>query len=305
MIISNLVPRSNRTHSIVGVAYLVALLAFIILLFGQKAQAAACTVPTTNYGTVDNITVTIPTTATYRVWSRMMVPDSTNDTYLLEIDGNKCYTVGGGSIPANTWTWVAYQNGNTTSYIDVVLTAGNHTFKAIGSAPNVSLDRFVLSSDLACTPSGLTGDCNSAWVPPHDNKILIENDGTNYYVENGLSHYIDKTTIRDCIAARRGTGPWLNVGDTIVPQYTSSAAAYCNYEQEPGLNFIRENNDPTVWLVRSGGTKQHVGVLCVVDAYTTVLKKFRVHVVPSGETAGHTVGSDFFGSPSICGALPG
>lgn len=108
---------------------------------------------------------TVPSAATYRVWTRLMVPDSTNNTYLLEIDGNKCYTVGGGNIPANTWVWVAHQNGNTNTKIDVALAQGTRPLKLIGNKPNVKIDRLIFTSDLSCTPTGNGDNCNTPSDP--------------------------------------------------------------------------------------------------------------------------------------------
>ncbi|HET9411393.1 MAG TPA: hypothetical protein VFO38_00905, partial [Candidatus Saccharimonadales bacterium] len=75
--------------------------------------------------------------------------------------------------------------------------------------------------------------------------------------------------------------------------------------REVGLNFVQEIGSPTVWLVRAGGTKQHVGSLCVSDPYTTQLKKFHVWTVPAGETAGHVQTADFWAGGPACAALPG
>jgi hypothetical protein len=123
-----------------------------------KAHAAACTAPATDYGSVTS-TVSISTTGTYRVWSRIMAPDSTNNSYLLEIDGNTCFTVGDSAITANTWTWVDYQNGTANSKINASLTAGNHTIKMIGREPDVKLDRVVFTADTSCVPSGTGDNC--------------------------------------------------------------------------------------------------------------------------------------------------
>jgi len=139
-----------------------------------------------------------------------------------------------------------------------------------------------------------------------DNRILVRPDGRAYYISANTAYPIGTPAIRDCIAVRRGAGAWTYSTDAIINAFTQTATStYCNYEQEPGLNFVRENGDPTVWLVHADGTKQHVGGLCVVDPYTTVLKKFHVFIVPVGETAGHRQTTDFFGSPQICGQLPG
>ncbi len=126
----------------------------------NSARAAACQLPSTDYGSV-TMNVSLPSAATYRVWSRINVPSSTNNTYLLELDGNKCYTVGGGSITANTWVWIAYQNGTATSKIDVSLGAGSHSLKLIGNKPDVKIDRLVFASDLTCVPSGSGDNCNT------------------------------------------------------------------------------------------------------------------------------------------------
>ena len=76
----------------------VGLLAFCqVFLFTSRALAAACAAPATDYGTATG-SVSIPAAATYRVWTRLKIPDTTNNNYLLELDGNKCYTVGGGGV---------------------------------------------------------------------------------------------------------------------------------------------------------------------------------------------------------------
>ncbi len=89
-----------------------------------------------------------------------MAPDTTNNTYMLEVDGGTCYIVGGGSaIPASAWTWVDYQNGNASSLINVSLTAGSHTLKMIGNSSGVKLNRIVLTGDTACVPTGTGDNC--------------------------------------------------------------------------------------------------------------------------------------------------
>lgn len=97
-----------------------------------------------------------------------MAPDTSNNSYLLEIDGANCYVVGGKSISANAWTWVDYQNGNTASKVNLSLTKGTHSVKFIGRQPNVKLDRLVATSDLTCMPTGNGDNCNtpSDTTPP-------------------------------------------------------------------------------------------------------------------------------------------
>jgi surface antigen len=139
-----------------------------------------------------------------------------------------------------------------------------------------------------------------------EKKIVIRPDGRTYYISASKLYSIANPAIRDCISVRSATGSPINTSDATVNSYTNSGiAAHCTYEDEPGLNFVRENHDPTVWLVRPDGTKQHVGSLCVADAYITTLKKYHVFTVPAGETAGHRQTSDWFANPTDCNNLPG
>lgn len=130
-----------------------------IVMVPMPALAAACQSPGTDYGSA-TITLQVPATTTYRLWSRIMAPDTSNTTYLLEVDGTTCYNVGGGAIPALAWTWVDYHGGSTASKVQQSLTQGNHTLRLIGNKPGLKLDRIIALSDTTCTPTGLGDDCN-------------------------------------------------------------------------------------------------------------------------------------------------
>jgi hypothetical protein len=139
-----------------------------------------------------------------------------------------------------------------------------------------------------------------------ENRIIVRPNGQAYFVKQSKLSAIANPAVRNCIQAREGTGAPISVSDQLTSSYADSGApAHCTYEDEPGLNFVRENGDPTVWLVHADGTKQHAGSLCVVDPFTTTLKKFHVFTVPSGETAGHRQTSDWFANSDSCNTLPG
>ena len=159
-----------RIHKL-PVRYLIAgvlLLVLLLLWRPHFASAAACTAPSTDYGNVSGLSVTLPATTTYRIWTRMAAADTTNNTYLLEIDGSSCYTVGGAGVPTyasgattyfanNSTNWIS--KTNTGTQIDVSLTAGVHTLKLIGNAPNVVVDRVILTQDTTCVPTGTGDNC--------------------------------------------------------------------------------------------------------------------------------------------------
>lgn len=141
------------------------------LVASAPSADAACAANNANLGTVTG-TFTVPTTGTYRVWSRMQ-PDSTNaanNSYTLEVDSGTVaagsatcnITVGDATIPASTWTWVDYQGGNTASKINMTLSAGTHTYTMYGREDGVELDRVVFSADLNCIPSGNGDNCASS-----------------------------------------------------------------------------------------------------------------------------------------------
>jgi chitodextrinase len=139
--------------------FIAAVLASSFTFFKQNVSAAACTAPSADYGTA-TIGASVPGSATYRVWTRMYIPNSSDSTYLLEIDGNTCLNVGGSGVATGSWTWVSHQNGNLASKTDVTLASGNHNLKLIGNKPGVKIDRIVLTSDLACVPTGFGDNCN-------------------------------------------------------------------------------------------------------------------------------------------------
>lgn len=89
-----------------------------------------------------------------------MVPDTTNNSYMLEIDGTQCFTVS--TTTTGSWVWVDYQNGNSASKINLTLTKGTHSIKLIGTHAGVKVDRVILTSDQNCTPNGFGDNCDVA-----------------------------------------------------------------------------------------------------------------------------------------------
>jgi len=128
------------------------------------AAADSCTPPATTYGT-DTMTVSVPASATYTIWTRMLAPSSSANSILLSIDGTNCYNVGGGSsIPANSWAWVNYNDGSSSNVIQASLSQGTHTFVLTGTQSGVGIDRIEALTDGSCIPTGTGDNC----APPPD-----------------------------------------------------------------------------------------------------------------------------------------
>ncbi|HKX72580.1 MAG TPA: Ig-like domain-containing protein [Candidatus Saccharimonadales bacterium] len=145
----------------------VAAVATTLALVPQAAFAASCPAPAADYGSLTT-NLSIPANGTYRLWSRIKVPDTTNTTYQLEVDGQNCYTVGGGGVAANAWVWVDYQSGTASNKVQLALNQGNHTLKMTGLQPGVRLDTIIAVTDLNCIPTDAGNNCNtpSDTTPP-------------------------------------------------------------------------------------------------------------------------------------------
>jgi hypothetical protein len=170
------------------------------------------------------------------------------------------------------------------------------TLNCLGNPPIIN----VPSETMVGMPQGSPINCGL------ENRIVVRPDGRAYYISASKLFYIANPAVRNCVSARNNAGAPVSVSDSTVNSYADSGKpAHCAYENEPGLNFVKEQSDPTIWLVRANGIKQHVGSLCVSDAFTTVLKKFHVFTVPNGETAGHIQGPDWWATGADCNNLPG
>lgn len=167
------------------VAATVTSLLLAVFCVSPQPVAAACAAPTTNIGSA-SVTLNVPTAGAYVIWSRIQAPNTTNNSYSLEVDGGSCYIVGDSAIPANTWTWVNYQNGTASSKISTTLSAGNHTFKLVGREASVKVDRIMALADTGCTPTG-TGDNCATKIDAVAPKVTLTAPATNTTVSGTVN----------------------------------------------------------------------------------------------------------------------
>jgi chitodextrinase len=147
---------NKKPHTTKIFIFAMALAALLGSIFVAPAKASACPAPTADYGQVTT-NVSMPTAATYSIWSRVMPADAANNSYMVEIDGTQCYVVS--SPTPGAWTWINYQDGTANSPIRLSLAQGAHTVKLIGRQPGVQVDRLVFTSDATCTPTGMGDNC--------------------------------------------------------------------------------------------------------------------------------------------------
>lgn len=154
----------SGSHTITAKAYDTAGLNSSASVTVTISLPTGCQAIPTTYGTATT-TVSIPSGTTYNIWSRIMAPDTTNNSYYLQVDSNCAVNVGdSSSIPANSWAWLNYKDGNTASTTTATLAAGSHTITMIGREPGVRLDRILFLSS-SCTPTG-TGENCADTTPP-------------------------------------------------------------------------------------------------------------------------------------------
>ena len=181
----------RRAGKFAAIAALVA--GGVVTYNGQDTvRAAACAAPSADLG-VDTLTFTAPAAAEYTIWTRMIAPDTTNNSINLEVDGNTCYSVGGGSFAASSWAstgvnWVNYANGAPSTPIRLNLTQGQHTLKYVGTKSGVQVDRILVTSDASCIPvdkgnSDASGrSCDTGDSTPPTANIVSPSTGTSNVV---------------------------------------------------------------------------------------------------------------------------
>ena len=123
------------------------------------AQAACSPLPT-DKGQV-TFTVNVPTTGSYRVWSRVYTPSTSATGFYMQIDQTSCNVlVGHGTgYTANQFRWVDWTGGNQSTKFDVTLSSGTHTVIAAGLDAGLGLDLVLFASDKNCVPTGTSTSC--------------------------------------------------------------------------------------------------------------------------------------------------
>lgn len=174
---------------------LTSLAGFYALKFPSTVHAAACSVPSTTYGT-DTLSVNVSTAGTYNLWVRMEAPSTASNSIMVQLDNTNCYNVGGSSSTAlNSWQWINYQNGSTSQVMQATLSAGTHSMEFIGTEPGVSVDRALLLTDGSCVPTGVGANCTP--LVPITTPYYMQAGGSGFTDAQGNSWYPDQYFTQD------------------------------------------------------------------------------------------------------------
>ncbi len=140
------------------------ILCVMMVISNKHSVQAACN-NVSQYGAISVKITALSSSGTYTIWTRMQVPDTTHNQYQLEINGQRCYVIGGSSISPDQWTWVSFQDGDLSSRVsyDFERTT-NNAAKLIGSSAGVRIDRLLLVKT-DCVPIADGNNCQSDSVP--------------------------------------------------------------------------------------------------------------------------------------------
>lgn len=96
----------------------------------------------------------VGTAGTYRIWGRLRIPTTDNDSFWVRIDGGTWYQWN--NIPLSTdWAWDdVHDTENVDTVVDFELTAGQHTLNLAYREIGAELDKILITDDAAFTPSG-------------------------------------------------------------------------------------------------------------------------------------------------------
>src|SRR3990167_8952163 len=139
----------------------------------------------------------------------------------------------------------------------------------------------------------------------YTNRIIRGPEGQQYYITAlNQREPIGNTAISACIKVRRGAGEPVPVAASTIGNNDppDGKDAWCPYDLQPGLNFVKERSRNEVYKVSSDGSLQHAAALC---PNPNNLYKLNWHEVPDNETASNVRGLTWYPSPEVCAALPG
>lgn len=243
--------RASKYRTVSAIARLVAAVAVIasgaaFLSGAVPVSAAACPTPATDLGT-DTITMNVPAAATYVIWTRMKAPDTSHNSINLQVDGNTCFNVGGGSFTATSWgsgsgNWVKYQNGSVSNTITMTLSAGNHTFKYIGTQAGVEIDKVIITSDASCTPTGTGTDCQTgdSTAPT----VSLTTPTANQAVSGNVSLKATATDASGIASVQfLVDGNPVNTDTTAPYEYSWNSASVANGQRSISARAIDTNNN--------------------------------------------------------------
>src|SRR6266581_3091724 len=189
---------------------------------------------------VATTSITIPSTGSYALWTRMMVPSSTANSYYLQVDSGCPYLVSD-TTGTNSWNWVS------SAPITLALATGSHTITMVGNQAGVKVDELIFSQ--SCTPTGTGDACFSTSTP-----TPTPQQQTASTYPSGIKHVfvvVMENTDWSQIKGNTNSAPYIN--GLLSRSDTSYASNYHNVTPSEVANGYLHPSEPNyIWL--EGGT---------------------------------------------------
>jgi hypothetical protein len=124
---------------------------FLTVAAGNNSTAA---VPANGHVTY---TVNLPAAGTYRVWGRVIMPSTDDDSFYLRFDGASTWVQWNNNNAFPTaWKWViVHDSAQGETNMLWPLSAGNHTLELAYREDGARLDKLLVTNDLTYVPTGL------------------------------------------------------------------------------------------------------------------------------------------------------
>ncbi len=102
-------------------------------------------------------TVNLPAAGAYRVWGRVIMPSTDDDSFWLRFDGASTWVQWNNNTPfTSAWTWViVHDTAQGETNMLWPLSAGNHTLELAYREDGARLDKLLVTNDLTYVPTGL------------------------------------------------------------------------------------------------------------------------------------------------------
>ncbi len=189
---------------------------------------------------VATTSITIPSTGSYALWTRMMVPSSTANSYYLQVDSGCPYLVSD-TTGTNSWNWVS------SAPITLALATGSHTITMVGNQAGVKVDELIFSQ--SCTPTGTGDACFSTSTP-----TPTPQQQTASTYPSGIKHVfvvVMENTDWSQIKGNTNSAPYIN--GLLSRSDASYASNYHNVTPSEVANGYLHPSEPNyIWL--EGGT---------------------------------------------------
>lgn len=151
--------KTSTRKKILLAAAMLSLALSLSIVFNRPATAA-CNNELPGDKGLASMRITVDQPGEYVVWLRMWMPTEDQNSVYVQID-DQCVAAAGDVGTDDSFRWVNYHGGDTTSSFRYTLTAGDHVIKITGHDAGTGVDKVLLLQDATCRPVQFGDNCLS------------------------------------------------------------------------------------------------------------------------------------------------